>query len=175
MNVVLVVARSLDGYINHLGQRHASDWTSSEDKQVFVNLLKQCKLRIMGYNTYTDNADNMNFDRGIMRIVFSRKKPYSNKAKSLLFTDRSIPEVVGELGAAGHEQALLLGGGQMYQQFLELGLVGEVFETVEPLKFGDGIDFLPNGKSLLDYKYLKLVDSQKLNNTGTVLNHYKKF
>lgn len=62
---------------------------------------------------------------------------------------------------------MVAGGSSIYSQFLSEGLITEVFLTVEPVLFGDGIP-LATG---FDRMNLSLVESTRLGD-GSVLLHY---
>lgn len=173
MHIVLAVATTLDGFINHVGQKHAYDWTSHEDQANFAEHLHAHDLYLMGRNTYEDNNDGMKLTSGHRRVVFTRTpEKYLQRPGVLEFTNDPIADVVQRLEHEGHQDALLLGGGVIFTEFLEAGLVDEVYLTLEPLTFGEGVPFLTDGHTMDDYAYLALESTKTLNDKGTKLFHY---
>ena len=173
MHIVLAVAISKDGYINHEGQHHATEWTSKEDQAHFAALLTRYPLQLMGRTTYEHNKDGMTFPAGRRRIVFTHHPDtYTSKPGELTFTDEPMGTVLAHLENEGFKEALLLGGGVLFTELLDAGLVDEAFVTIEPQLFGSGIPFLTNGKELSDYTSLVLAEDKPLNKTGTRLLHY---
>ena len=173
MKITLLVATSRDGFINHIGQKHASDWTSPEDKKQYSERLKRYKLQLMGIRTFESYEDRFKTSSQYYRIVFTHEPSnYTNLPGKVEFTDEPIKEVLHRLEAAGFKHASLLGGGVVFTEFLEAGLVDEIYQTVEPLTFGEGIPFLVGGLTMKDFPYLKLESSTPLNNRGTMLLHY---
>ncbi len=86
-------------------------------------------------------------------------------ADLLEFSDASPAEIVARLAAAGCERCALLGGGQVYGQFLAAGLVDEIILTVEPRLFGTGRPL--TGEVPLDIR-LRLTDCTPLADGGPV-------
>lgn len=173
MKITMVVATSQDGYINPPKEKHTFDWTSSEDHKHFANILGKYKLQLMGSKTYDAYRDVMKITSDHRRVILTRNpQDYTSVADKLEFTDEPLDKLIVRLQSEGYKHALLLGGGQVFTQFLDAGLIDEVYQTIEPVKFGDGIRFLPVGKTLKDYNYLELNDSINLNEKGTLLLHY---
>ncbi len=174
MHITLCVAITKDGFINKIGQKHAQEWTSKEDQAHFLALTRQYSLQFWGRHTFEDNREQLRFSEVRRRIVFTHSTAQTDAPLGVVYTAEPILKVVQQLEDEGFTRGLLLGGGVLFSQFLELGLVDEAFVTIEPTTFGSGIPFLLQGKTLADFPELELVDSQHLNATGTVLNHYHK-
>ena len=64
----------------------------------------------------------------------------------------------------------MLGGGAVYRFMLQTGLLDEIFITVEPLIFGRGKEMFVGGTQT---ERLILVSVKRLNQTGTLLLHYR--
>jgi dihydrofolate reductase len=76
-------------------------------------------------------------------------------------------KVLAELESAGFKSAILGGGAFVNSDFLKRGLIDEIWLTVEPKIFGDGLgvfggDFDAN---------LKLLDVEKINENSVVLKY----
>lgn len=175
MKITLIVATSQDGFINHIGQKHASDWTSAEDQAHYSKLLRRYKLQLMGLKTYEAYKDRFKVSSLYRRIVFTHHpKTYIDVPGKIEFTDEPVDKAVQRLGLEGFNHAALLGGGILFTEFLTAGLVDEVYLTVEPLDFGDGIPFLTGGHTMNDFSYLKVDSVIPLNEHGTRLIHYAR-
>ncbi len=173
MKITMVVATSQDGFINHLNEKHASNWTSPEDKKHYAGLLRSCRLQLMGRNTYEAYIDNIKISLQRRRVVFTRHPEiFTAVPDKLEFTNEDFPTALRRLEADGFKHALLLGGGMIFSQFLQASLVDEAYVTVEPIDFGQGIPLLSSRLSMSDFDYLKLDSSEILNQKGTRLLHY---
>ncbi len=173
MKITMVVATSQDGFINRLHDKHAYDWTSKEDQKHYSDILAKYKLQLMGSKTYEAYRDVMKITGLHRRIILTRSpQEYSAIPGKLEFTDEPFKKLLERLQTEGFKHALLLGGGQIFAQFLNAGLIGEAYQTIEPKTFGEGVPFLPDGKTLKDFPYLEFEDSTVLNEQGTILLHY---
>jgi riboflavin biosynthesis pyrimidine reductase len=84
------------------------------------------------------------------------------------WTTNAPKEILEDLKNRGYERVVIGGGAQIYSAFLEAGLVTDVYATIEPIVFGDGVPFV-SGK--LNQR-LKFVESRMLNDSA-VLMHYQ--
>jgi dihydrofolate reductase len=76
--------------------------------------------------------------------------------------------LVNRLENEGFSEVAIGGGSTIYSMFLNAGVVTDVYLSIEPIMFGQGVT-LSNDK--VDIK-LKLEEVKKLND-NTILNHYK--
>jgi dihydrofolate reductase len=125
MEIVLIAAQSLDGFIT----RHdtpGAGFTSAEDKAWFPGVLREF---------------DANRKPGRRRVVLTRQpEAFAEDAMAgiLEFTAESPAALVQRLAAAGHRRCALLGGGEIHRLFLAAGLVDQLWITVEPRLFGSG-------------------------------------
>ena len=169
----MIAAISQDGFLNHKVDEHASDWTSKEDHSHYSEMLQKYKLQLMGVNTYEAYKDRIKLSLNHRRIIFTHTpEKYQAVPGKIEFTNESFSAVLAGLEADGFKHGLLLGGGSIFTQFLQQGLIDEAYITVEPLTFGEGVPFLPESMSMKDFKYLELDSSKTLNEQGTILLHY---
>ncbi len=170
MHITLVVACSVDGYIVDEAHAPLSSWVSKEDAVHFKALLQQFPLQVMGRRTY--EVHHPRPEKDTLKIVLThRPHDYLKFATpGQLEFHRLEPR---EFIQAFNEQdkCLVLGGADVYNDFLESKVVSEVFVTQEPVALHSGTRFLRAGKTLEDYG-LVLRDTLTLNNEGTVLKHY---
>lgn len=161
MKVFIIAAMSADGFIardNH----ELADWSSKEDKKVFVQLTKRAGVMVMGGNTY----------RTIGRALPGRRNiVYSHTAidQADIETTSEPPQaLLDRLAHEGHQEVAIIGGRAIYDMFLQAGLVGELYITLEPTLFGSGITLAANPL----HNQLRLLECKQLND-DTLLLHYE--
>ncbi|MEK7617954.1 MAG: dihydrofolate reductase family protein [Patescibacteria group bacterium] len=167
-NYIAIAAITLDGKIAK-GKNHMSDWTSPEDKVFMRALLAKCDVVIVGNNTYKTAIKPLS-KRNC--IVFSRSvnKPV-RKSGNLLFINPNKTNTKKLIGKLGHRNIAILGGAQTYTYCLENEMLDELYLTVEPIVFGQGIVLFTSSKDL--NRTFQLVSMEKLNEQGTLLLKYK--
>lgn len=167
--VILVAAISLDGRIAQIPGQSTVGWTSKEDKIWFAKISKKIGILIMGRRTFATIKKSLK-DR---RIIVLTRHPQDYAALSkvgvLEFTASDPEEILKQLANENVKSVLLAGGSQIYSRFLQKRLVDEIWLTVEPKIFGQGVPFL---ESKLPTTNLRLLSWKKLN-PGTPLLHYQ--
>lgn len=172
MKIVLVMVQSVNGKITRDDERDIYKWTSKEDADFFVSLLKQSPLIIMGSGTYEAARDKIKPTPGQLRIVLTKNpEKYRNTQVENQLEFRNTPPIVlvRELADKGRDTLLLVGGGEVNKSFFEAGLVDELYLTLEPKLFGNGKLVVAEGKF---EKSLTLLSSKILNAQGSLLLHY---
>lgn len=170
MKVVMVAVMTINGKITSGDGRTESSWASAEDAVHFKQMIAAHDVIIMGRKTY--QAANAKPDEDTLRLVLTRRPDeYAGQtvAGQLEFTDVEPGAVMDELTARGHNQVLIAGGAEVYASFLQAGLVDELFLTIEPLLFGEGVNLTAAGDYMADYR---LIEVKQLNERGTLLLHY---
>jgi dihydrofolate reductase len=163
MKVVLIAALTADGFIARHGT-HSADWTSKEDKQLFVRLTKEAGVMIMGSRTFSTIGRAL---PGRRTIVYTTK-PDSIKVADVETTQLSPRDLIRQLQDQGLHGAAICGGSQIYDLFLRAGVVDELYVTVEPKLFGQGV---PLFTQPLDVN-LSLISTEKLG-SNAILLHYQ--
>ena len=142
MQVVLIAAQSLDGWITR--HRIAGDAFASEaDKVHFRDAVRGCDACVMGGATYDLSKGRMRPQSfpGLRRVVWTRS-PEARAADAipgvLEFTRESPRATAERLRADGRKRCAVLGGGTVNAAWLAEGLVDEVCVTVESRIFGFG-------------------------------------
>jgi dihydrofolate reductase len=133
--VLLLAALTVDGRI----ARHAaelSDWTSREDKRLFVRASKEAGVVVMGHATYATLPAPL---PGRLLVVLTRQPHQQTAREGVEFTADAPAVVLERLAARGYSTVVLGGGAHTYRAFLTAGLVDELWLTVEPVAFGAGI------------------------------------
>ncbi len=164
-----IAAVTIDGKIAK-NSSHMSDWTSKEDKVFMRALLDKCDVVVVGNNTYKTAVGPLS-KRNCIVISQSAGKLISKSAR-LTYCKPNKTELMKLLKTKSYKLIAILGGAQTYAYFLENNLLDEIYLTIEPLVFGEGINLFASGKSFL--KKFKLVSVKKLNKQGSLLLRYKK-
>jgi dihydrofolate reductase len=145
-------------------------WSSKEDWEQFLALRQQYDLLVMGRKTYDAVLPTPEADR--LRVVLtSHPDEYAAAVVpgQLEFSALRPKELIAALEARGYTSLLLLGGGKVNGAFLAAGLGDELYLTIEPVVFGNGVPLLSATDVTIS---LKLLESQQLNEQGTLLLHY---
>lgn len=177
---IAIAAITLDGKIaKH--KSHMSDWTSPEDKLFMRALLDKCDVIVVGNNTYKTAIKPLS-KRNC--IVFSKSaNQLISKSVKLLYCNPAKTDFKKLITKLKYRRIAILGGAQTYSYFLENNLLDEIYLTVEPLVFGQGISlFSPPFQGGVSRragrggwnKRFKLLSVKKLNKQGSLLLHYKK-
>lgn len=159
MKVFIIAAVSVDGFI----ARHTDElanWTSKEDKKLFVTLTKRAGVMVMGGTTYRTIGQPL---PGRRNIVYSRQ---AINTEGVEVTQETPEALIARLKAEGYNEVAICGGRSIYSMFLDAGLVDELYLTVEPVLFGTGIPLSDTAANL------HLLDSEQLNE-NTLLLHYE--
>lgn len=140
MKVTLVASITADGFIGQNSEQSSLNWTSKEDTKFFIQKTKEIGTIIMGATTFaTIKPQHLPF-AGRKIVVLSRSQMYLPYDKNDVRVESGeITSVLAQLEAEGVTQVVLAGGSSVYTQFMQAGLVDELFLTVEPIVFGEGI------------------------------------
>ncbi len=160
--VFIIAAVTADGFIAKSKDQVSTDWTSKEDKKFFSEATKKAGVIVMGSSTYKT------FNRPLkdrLNIIYSRSEKFEGTEST------SLPpkELITGLEKRGFNEIAICGGSSIYTQFLKAGVVDEIYLTVEPVIFGQGISIFNEN---LNTK-LELISSEKISEAGTLLFKYK--
>ena len=164
------VASSLDGFI--AAEDGSYDWIPMDPDIDFPALFEQFDTLVMGRKTYeTMQAYEGGIDEngvyGKRTIVFSRTMTDPGHPKVEVVA-KDAAAVVQRLKNESGRDIWLFGGGNLFRQFLDAGLVDSVEIAVVPVLLGSGIPLLPAGAR----KALMLTSHRVYPKTGTVLLEY---
>jgi dihydrofolate reductase len=170
MKTILVFVQTLDGKITKGNDPHVFRWTSKEDQEYFKNIWKTSKLLVMGSGTFDHDPIKPTPENHLL-IMTSRPEHYkAREVKGQLeFTSESPRELSDRFAKAGYDQITVVGGAHIAASFLAEGLVDEIWLTIEPRIFGEGINFV-TGKAI-DVP-LQLLKFEKVNEEGTLILKY---
>lgn len=168
-NLTLSMVASLDGRTT---SPDGPVWSSPEDQIAFESLRDSKQAVIIGRITAEEHTLKKSASGTPLRIVMTRNpNQFSKRAKpgSLEFTDESPDTLVRRLRMQGITDALLAGGSTINSLFIEAGLITEAYFTYEPIFLGEG-----NGifKHPVRNAAFRLIDSEKLNASGTIRLRY---
>jgi dihydrofolate reductase len=172
MKIIMVAAISKDGFLTKGKNPDVSEWTSDADKAFFKEIKSKHKLFVIGRKTFDPGA--IKAVSGTLKIILT-----SNPAKfrkhsqngQIEFMNLSAVEFVQKYQNS-YKTCLLLGGSQVYTEFLRANLVDEIYLTVEPTIHSSGTPLLAEGKKLVDIIDLPSPELTDMNNSGTKLLHY---
>lgn len=163
MKTFIIAALTADGFIGR-DAAHLSDWSSKEDKQLFVRLTKQAGVIVMGSATFATIGRAL---PGRRMIVYTRH-PERIAAEAVEATSESPAVLLKRLESEGAAGLAVCGGTQIYSLFMHAGAVDELYLTVSPLLFGRGLSLFD---AQLDVR-LELLDSELINPQEMLL-HYR--
>ena len=171
MNVWLIAAMSADGKIAESSHQSSMDWTSKEDTRFFIDKTKEAGVMIMGRKTFETIGKPL---KGRRIIVMTRNnEPLEGMGEGLVtglveYTTHQPVELLQHLASEGVETVVVAGGGAVYSRFLQEGLVTDLYLTIEPVLFGDGVSFVSDINRIT----MRLEEVIQLNDQS-VLIHYK--
>jgi len=165
MKVILYMAITANGYIAK--KNNDTPWSSEEFASYFSHV-RSAKHVIVGHKTFKLFRASDFADMGHpLVIILTRKSSLSDKDQVKYVN--SPQQALQVLEAKGFMQALVTGGGETNQAFLDQGLIDEIYLDVEPILFGQDIPlFAP---TVYDCQ-LELLGTLKLN-PHTLQLHYK--
>lgn len=174
MKVILLAALSIDGFIAQTTQQPSVTWTSPEDKDFFVKKTKSAGVVIFGNQTWQTIGRPL---PGRLSIIYTHQTLAdllaahhlsATEPPALAVTSQPPTALINQLAADGHQEVVIGGGASIYGQFLAADLVDELYLTIEPIIFGQGIKFLDQ----LIIKKFQLLDTTVLNQAGSLVLHY---
>ncbi|RJQ37431.1 dihydrofolate reductase [Candidatus Parcubacteria bacterium] len=162
-----IAAVTLDGKIARHAS-HATDWTSPEDKAFMRSLLDASDVIVVGRNTF-DAAKEPLSKRNC--IVLTRSVSGATRQNDRLIYANADDVALSEL-LKPYRAVAVLGGTQIYTLFLRHGLLDDLYLTIEPIAFGDGLPLFAHAD--IEPIAFDLVACKPLNNRGSILLHYRR-
>jgi dihydrofolate reductase len=162
MKTFLIAAITADGFIGR-DSGHTADWTGGEDKKVFVRLTKEAGTMVMGSNTFATIGRAL---PGRRTIVYT-SKPENITAENVETTSEDPATLLTRLEREGAHAVAICGGAAIYNLFMQASLVDELYLTISPLLFGQGLPLFTGPLNAP----LELLESTPLAD-GSVLLHY---
>jgi dihydrofolate reductase len=168
MKISIYVAVSVNGLISN--SRNEPDWLSPEFDQSFVSICQKYKAVIMGRTTYNKlSPDYLPLTGEGTTVVLTTDKRVKSDNPTVVFAQGNASEIAQMLTDKGHTEAVIIGGTMTISEFVNAGLVNDIYFIMEPVLFGAGLPLLKNVAR--DFK-LKLLEVTKLNDS-TLQLHYE--
>lgn len=174
MQVVLIVAQSVDGFITKHDEPGAG-WASPADQKWFRSQLAEFDGQIMASKTY-DTAREQLWpgvgQDGRRRLIMTRNpERYAEDEKPdwLEFSSAAPTNLLHRLGEMGATGCALLGGATAHDAFLEAGLVDELRITIEPRLFGSGTPVV----AAIQDRALRLIGVEQLPHSDSLVVRYR--
>ena len=164
------VAMSLDGFIAGPGGEY--DWIPSDDLGIdFEAFVARFDTLLMGRKTYELTVEQGPEAQipGMRRVVFSASLSVEDHPEIELVPPHETANTVRRLKGEPGKQIWLFGGGQLFANLLEEGLVDFVEVAVMPILLGDGIPLLP---ASFEPRRLEKVSSEDYR-CGVTLTNYR--
>ncbi len=162
------MAISANGLISNY--KGGPDWLSQEYGMGFFEICQKTKAVIMGKTTYNILVpDNLPLQKEGTTVVLTTDEQAKSDNPTVVFTKSQADEIAEMLARKGHAEAVIIGGAITISEFINAGLVDDIYFVTEPVLFGRGLPFLKNSE--LELK-LNLVNVEKLNE-NTIKIHYK--
>lgn len=171
MKLILMAAITVDGMIGKTSDHLSTDWTSRADTKLFISITKQARAIVMGRTTY--DTIGRPLPKRLNFILTSTPEKFESQTKEglLEFHKKSPQETCDYLKSKDFDEAILCGGAKTYAQFFEAGLIDEVYLTIEPKLFGNGINLL--GDNLTDID-LELLSFEKIGDNSLFVKYKVK-
>jgi len=164
----MVVVSSVNGRVTRGDEPHAHAWSSEEDWMHFVSLREEHPAIIIDRRTFETIKPDP--EPGKLRVIITQYPELFASAVipgQIEFSKESPTELLQRLVGLGYEKILIAGGRADY---LEAGLVDNLYMTFEPVLFGTG---KPIFVEPIKNVRLHLQDARQLNERGTMLMHYR--
>ncbi|MFH0930057.1 MAG: dihydrofolate reductase family protein [Candidatus Moraniibacteriota bacterium] len=162
MKIILMMAMTADGKIAKTSD-HFPDWTSREDKKMFMDVTKKHGALLMGEKTFKTFPKPL---PGRLNVVFTLEKDPPEQ-ENVKWVSGEVEKVLAELERGGYESAILGGGAYLNSQFLKKKLIDELWLTIEPKIFGDGLGIFSGDFD----QNLKLISVEKINENSFVVKY----
>lgn len=166
--ITLIMVMSADGIVAERTVQNSFEWSSSSDKEQFINRIQDIGTVLMGSNTYRSIGQQPY--EGVKHLVLTHQPQQFDSHQNLEFLQGSVSEICEHLARNDIKHLALLGGPNINAQFLEEKTVDEIFLTIEPLILGQGINMVEHLTSPI---HLELKHMNTMKNSNSSLFHYK--
>jgi len=136
MQVFIIAALTVDGFIAEKTDQSSLDWTSQEDKKFFVERTKEAGAIVVGRKTFET------FPKALpnrLNLVLTAQSGLSSEDSNVEYVNLSAQGVVELAQERGYKELAVCGGASVYGQFLLAGVVDKLYLTIEPVVFGGGV------------------------------------
>ena len=168
MKVSMVVVASVNGKVTRGDEPHAHAWSSEEDWEHFKDLRDEHPVIIIDRRTFHTTRPVPEPDK--LRVILTQYPELFSSAHipgQMEFSKESPAELLERLERQGHQRVMIAGGRSDY---LEAGMVNDLYVTFEPLLFGTG---KPIFVEPINGVKLRVLEARQLNKRGTTMVHYR--
>lgn len=167
VHVTLCMVMTVNGKITN--NQNTMGWSSKEDWEHFVSLASRIGTILIGKNTYLSVKDAPFFPLpGCLTVVATHDISLTSPHANVIFTDLAPKDILTMLEKRGCTNVLIGGGALFNASCMKENIIHEVYVTLEPLFFGQGLPlFSPQN---FEHR-LHLLDIAQLND-NTVRLHY---
>ena len=154
MKTTLLMAITADGKIAK-SANHLANWTSGADKKMFVEKTKSAGVIIMGLTTYQTIGKPL---PGRLNVVLTPEPEKETSIPGSLEHTSALPQnILADLENRGYKEAIIGGGATINGLFLKNNLLDEIWLTVEPKIFGEGISLFRDAEVNLNLQLIEIV------------------
>jgi dihydrofolate reductase len=165
VHTILLAAVTANGFIAR-STNELANWTSKEDKKLFVEETKKAGVMIMGRTTFATIGKAL---PGRLIIVLTEKpETVETTPGSVETASGDLKTILEGLEKRGYSSVVIAGGSNVYSQFLNAGLVDEIVLTVESHLFASGV---PLAQNLTREIPLTLQSVEKLGATSVLFRY----
>lgn len=165
MKVIAIVVHSLDGFIAKTDSE-LINWSSREDKAMFAKETKKAGVVIMGLKTFQTLPHPLKDRLNI--ILTSKPVNYQTIPSQVEFVSTAPQQLTKDLQKRGYKKVFLIGGSLTFTNFLKEKLIDEIWVSIEPLIFGQGITTFTEK---LEGVSCSLIKTKKLNKNTVQLKY----
>jgi dihydrofolate reductase len=173
LHMVGLVVMSLDGCLTR-HDRPGTGFASPSDGVLFREALQTFDCSVMGRRTFEAGRPSILRAREGSRlqiVLTSNPNAFASDARPdhLEFRNNGVVAAASELLLRGRARCALLGGTRLYTEACSSGLMDELWMTLEPLAFGEGVRLFATP---VDFRF-ELASSLTLEG-GTMLLKYRR-
>ncbi len=167
MKCFIIAAQTVDGFIAQQVDQASTAWTSGADKQWFSERTKKAGVVVMGSTTFQTIGRPL---PGRLTVVYSRneEKYAAYDPSQVLVTQLSPQELLRSMEDKGYSEVAICGGASIYSMFIKAGVVTDIYLTIEPVIFGQGISLFSEANT----RNLVLKEQEKIGDNSLLL-HYE--
>lgn len=159
MKLILIMAVTADGMIGRTNN-HFPDWTCNEDKRMFEHVSQEAGVVVMGSRTFDTIGRAL---PGRLNVVMTRRPEKYDSAENLVFWNGSPRSLLDDLNSKGFKTAVLAGGATINSLFAHDGLIDELYLTIAPKLFGQGLSLFAESLDLdLELKEVRCLQAQTI-------------
>lgn len=169
--VIVYIASSLDGFIAR--KNHDISWleayNSPDEDHGYTEFIKNVGTAIMGARSYEQSL--IHPERvlaGIKNYILSSKQTVMSSGIETEFYNGDLGDLVQKIKQESDKDIFVVGGGKVVSEFLNAGLVDDLFHFIVPILLTDGIPLYINLYSDIT---LQLVESTSYT-TGITKLHF---